>query len=264
MPAADANCAPHSHTLGGGTLDTVDGVKLNLVSTPTAANKPGQVKLTVTDKAGAPITSFSLAHGKQMHLILVRDNLSDYLHLHPEVDADGVWSVDTTLPSAGTWRLVADVMIGEGPALNLGTTFSVKGTSPAFTLPAPVETVEVDGITLNFSGTISASEHGSLMITATDKAGRPVKLEQYLEANAHLVAVRTDGAYAHFHPHSMAAMNACPAGRMPIIDSGAADDANVGMMHFMTEVPGAGTYRLFLQFQTDGVLHTVGFTAIVS
>ena len=59
----------------------------------------------------------------------------------------------------------------------------------------------------------------------------------------------------------MAAMASCPSGSMPIDDPSLVDDAATGMIHMMAEVPGPGTYRLFLQFQVEGIVHTATFTA---
>ena len=41
-------------------------------------------------------------------------------------------------------------------------------------------------------------------------------------------------------------------------------DAKVGEIVFHTELPSAGSYRLFLQFKVDGVVHTAPFTVEVA
>jgi hypothetical protein len=70
--------------------------------------------------------------------------------------------------------------------------------------------------------------------------GERVAVQQYLGAKGHLVALRQgDLAYLHVHP-----------------------DEN--RLKFMAEFPTAGKYRLFLQFQTDGRVHTAAFTQEVS
>lgn len=62
----------------------------------------------------------------------------------------------------------------------------------------------------------------------------------YLGAYGHLVAMAaSDLAYTHIHPNS-------------------ADQAS-GTMQFIGQVS-AGLHRLFLQFQTAGVVHTAEFT----
>ena len=72
------------------------------------------------------------------------------------------------------------------------------------------------------------------------KDGEPVRTEPYLGAGGHLVALRDgDLAFLHVHP---------------------GDDG----VRFAATFPTAGRYRLFLQFQHDGRVHTVAFTQEVS
>ena len=263
-PAADkVKCAPHAHSHGDGLMATVEGMTLDVVAIPNAG-VTGPLSITITGADGQKISDFAAAHTKKMHLIAVREDLGAYQHLHPEVDADGVWTVEANFTGGGKWRIITDVVsMEENEDVILGKVIDVDGPVEKFTLPAAGSVAPQDGFEFKVSGGIASEGHGELMINGT-KDGKTSQLESYLGANAHLVAIRTDGTYAHFHPHSMSSMNACGEGSMPVNDPGAAADAAMGMMHFMTEVPGAGTYRLFLQFQVDGTLHTVPFTADVA
>ena len=68
---------------------------------------------------------------------------------------------------------------------------------------------------------------------------RQVAIQDYLGAKGHLVALREgDLAFLHVHP-----------------------DAD--RLRFGATFPGAGRYRLFLQFQVDGQVHTAAFTQAV-
>jgi len=74
--------------------------------------------------------------------------------------------------------------------------------------------------------------------------GRAVKLEPYLGARGHLVALRsTDLAYLHVHPTQIA--------------------ARTGQVAFATRFPSAGRYRLYLQFKHAGRVRTAEFTTPV-
>jgi hypothetical protein len=98
-------------------------------------------------------------------------------------------------------------------------------------LPVSADTVEVDGLRVHRTRDLGFS---------VTRAGRPVAVEDYLGAKGHLVALRQgDLAFLHVHP-----------------------DEN--RLKFMAEFPTAGTYRLFLQFQTGGRVHTAAFTEEVS
>jgi len=66
-------------------------------------------------------------------------------------------------------------------------------------------------------------------------------VQPYLGANGHLVALRDgDLAYLHVHPR--------------------VDGAPGSAVAFDAEVPSTGTYRLFFDFQVDGVVRTADFT----
>jgi hypothetical protein len=71
-------------------------------------------------------------------------------------------------------------------------------------------------------------------------------LQPYLAAYGHLVALREgDLAYLHVHPEGTPGDGKTAAG------------PGIG---FVAEVPSAGGYRLFLDFQHDGVVRTAEFT----
>ena len=256
------NCSAHVHADGVGTSASSVGFGLDVVSSAAVKGDPTEIRLFVRDRSDQPVREFELTHTKQIHLVLVREDLGDYLHVHPDLNPDGSWSVTTVFPSAGTWRLITDTKTTTGTPIVLGTTITVDGDRTGFSLPAPSDSVSVDGFDISVSGSIPTQGHGSLMFNVS-RNGVAVPLEMYLGTTAHLVAVRTDGVYSHFHAHSMAAMASCPSGSMPIDDPSLVDDAATGMIHMMAEVPGPGTYRLFLQFQVDGVVHTATFTAVL-
>jgi hypothetical protein len=108
----------------------------------------------------------------------------------------------------------------------------------------------VDGYEVQLTGDLVAGQASPLTLTVR-KDGQPVTdLQPYLAAYGHLVALRDgDLAYLHVHPEGAPGDGRTAAG--PEID-------------FVAEVPSAGTYRLFLDFQHDGVVRTAEFTAATS
>ena len=85
----------------------------------------------------------------------------------------------------------------------------------------------------------TAGAESELAFTVT-RGGRRVAVEPYLGARGHLVALRQgDLAFLHVHPD---------------------EDRPT----FMATFPTAGTYRLFLQFRTEGRVHTAAFTQQVA
>ncbi|MGH3587939.1 MAG: hypothetical protein ACRDQ0_16640, partial [Pseudonocardia sp.] len=110
----------------------------------------------------------------------------------------------------------------------------------------PSRVAEVDGYTVELTGELVPGQGSPLTLTVS-RGGVPVTdLQPYLAAFGHLVALRDgDLAYLHVHPDGAPGDGRTPAG--PQIE-------------FVAEVPSAGNYRLFLDFQHDGVVRTAEFT----
>ena len=135
--------------------------------------------------------------------------------------------------------MFADFSYGD-EATTLASDLRVDGDADLKPLPAPAPTAVSDGgydVRLDATGA-SAGEESELRFTIT-RDGRPVDTEPYLGAGGHLVALREgDMAFLHVHP------------------TGDGPD-------FEVEFPTPGRYRLFLQFQHEGRVHTVAFTQVV-
>src|SRR5829696_1507922 len=60
-----------------------------VVRTEPAAPRPGEpvtLRLMVHTADGGMVTDFATAHDQKVHLIVVRDGLDEFAHLHPAVD----------------------------------------------------------------------------------------------------------------------------------------------------------------------------------
>ncbi len=194
---------------------------------------------------GAPVTAFDVEHDKRMHLIVVRRDTTGFQHIHPELGADGTWSVPLTVPAAGSYRAFADFVPTGGAGVTLGVDLAAPGTFEPAT-HAPSRVAQVDGYTVELSGDLVPGQGSPLTLTVS-RDGVPVTdLQPYLGAYGHLVGLRGgDLAYLHVHPDGVPGDGSTPAG--PEIQ-------------FVAEVPSAGSYRLFLDFQHDGVVRTAEFT----
>ncbi|MGH3587045.1 MAG: hypothetical protein ACRDQ0_12055, partial [Pseudonocardia sp.] len=116
----------HSGTVAGGTVDELARRADGTADQPGGlASSRGGYTLTPTDPTltagtaqdftfqivgpdGAPVTAFDVEHDKRMHLIVVRRDTTGFQHVHPEMAADGTWSVPLTLPAGGSYRAFAD------------------------------------------------------------------------------------------------------------------------------------------------------------
>ncbi|WP_223167979.1 hypothetical protein [Nonomuraea sp. SYSU D8015] len=85
--------------------------------------RPTDFRFTVTGPDGEPVTGYEVEHEKKMHFIVVSRDLASFQHLHPEMAADGVWSVKLTL---GADLLVAGDYAPRAPA-GVSRTATVDG-----------------------------------------------------------------------------------------------------------------------------------------
>ncbi|POM26208.1 hypothetical protein BTM25_05970 [Actinomadura rubteroloni] len=233
--------------LPGGLLAEQDGYTLRPATTSVPARRTTDFRFTVTGPDGAPVTRYTRLHGKELHFIIVRRDLSGYQHLHPVRDARGVWSVPLAAGDPGTYRIFTDVRPATAKEqVTLGTDLDVPGDFGPRPLPPAERVAEVDGYRVKLAGDLVPGKPSPLTLTV-EKDGRPVTdLEPYLEAYGHLVAIRAgDLAYLHVHPMGEPGDGTTRPG--PSIE-------------FHAEVPGGGTYRLFLDFQHAGKVRTAEFT----
>ena len=203
------------------------------------------VAFTIEGPDGHPVTEYDVEHEELLHLIAVRRDLSGFQHVHPRLDDTGVWTTDLDL-TPGAWRLYADFTATGAEGLTLGTDLAVAGDHRPVPPPEEeVRTATVDDYTVTVRGDLTAGADAELTLSVS-KDGRPVTdLEPYLGAYGHLVALREgDLAYLHVHPDGEPGDGATAPGPDVV---------------FYAAVPSDGRYRLFLDFQHDGVVRTAAF-----
>ena len=208
-----------------------------------------QLRFTIQGPDGKPVTKYTKTHEKDLHLIVVRRDLSGFHHVHPTMDASGTWTIPFSFTAGGTWRLYADFQpAGLDRTLTLGTDVNVSGLYIPVPLSEPAAIYSFDGYDVTLAGTPVAGKESELTFKVS-RGGKPVTdLQPYLGAFGHLVSLRSgDLAYLHNHPaqHAEAGMKGGPE------------------ITFGTTFPTAATYSLFLDFQHAGAVHTAEFTVKV-
>lgn len=224
---------------------SADGRTLQLGVTQFERGEAGQLRFTIEDAGGRPVTEFDELHDRRMHLIVVRRDGAEFRHLHPEMGADGTWTVPVRFDQPGVYRAFADFSADGEQETLAGDVFVSGGTFEAQPFPAPQAVDSADGYEVRLAADEPrAGEHSELSF-AVSRDGRPVDdLAPYLGAQGHLVALREgDLAFLHVHPEE---------------GDGAANE-----IVFDATFPTAGRYRLYLQFKHEGVVHTVEFTVEV-
>ncbi|KJS53755.1 hypothetical protein VM98_23220 [Streptomyces rubellomurinus subsp. indigoferus] len=227
--------------LPGGLQISDRGYTLSVDDPFVTAGTPTDLRFRILGPDGHALTAYQPQHEKELHLIVAPRDLSTFQHLHPTRAEDGTWSARAAVPAAGEYRVFADFLPdGETEGLTLGADLHAAGDLRPAPLPETGRTVTVDGYTVTLTGDLTPG-HGDQLTLSVSKDGRPVTdLQPYLGAYGHLVALRAgDLAYLHVHPQST---TPGPA------------------ITFHATAPSGGTYRLFLDFQHAGTVHTAAFT----
>ncbi len=228
----------------GGLMVSQDGYTFALAESTSAPRHSAPVSFTITGPDGRPVTAYEREHEKRLHLIAVRRDFTGFQHVHPELGTDGTWLARIDL-TPGDWRLFADFTPGGADPLTLGADLSVAGDYQPAAPAGQSRTAEVDGYTVTLDGVLVPGSDAKLTLSV-HKDGRPVTdLQPYLGAYGHLVALREgDLAYLHVHPDGSPGDGRTKPGPDVV---------------FYAAVPSSGDYRLFLDFQHDGVVRTASF-----
>jgi hypothetical protein len=248
MAEAPHGAEPMIEAVPGSDGRRSDLAGLTFLPVPQPLRAGGTVtwKFLITDCKGNALREFEPEQTKLMHLIVSRTDFTGYQHLHPTLAKDGTWSVKLATPRSGRFRVIADFVI-DGRKYVVGTTLVVPGRSADVPMPAPSLDASVDGydVELQRPAVMDTDSEAQLTFRVT-RNGRPVtNLEPYLGSYGHLVALHApELSYSHVHP--------------------VGEDRSAGAITFNTEFHEAGRFRLFLQFQTHGQVHTVAFTQNVS
>jgi hypothetical protein len=226
-----------------GLSDAAAGLRLRIEPGTLAAGRSTPLAVSLRDEEGSPVTELD-EHGDEppLHLVLVRRDLSEYLHLHPRREGDD-FVVEARLPDPGAWRAYADFEL-DGDKIVLGRDLLVPGTYAPAPLPHPTRTAASGAYRVALDrAELVAGEEATLAFRVERDGAAVADFEPYLGADGHLVAIRADDlSYLHVHP----------------VERRAGDP-----LAFGAELSAPGRYALFLQFRHDGAVRTTRFTVDV-
>jgi hypothetical protein len=238
--------------------------------TPVKAGRPTTLRFHIRRPDGSTLTKFKTGAGPHtgVHLIVVRDDLSQIIHRHPPVAADGSLTQRITFPSAGPWHVVVDVYPDLGvntlPNFQLTGRLRVECAYRPRSLPALRTRQRVGGltVTLRKPRVLRSLRPQFLAVDVRDAGGRPARFDQYYGALAHAIFFRR-ASLAYFHTHVCGAgASACASavgGSTVTGRSTTPGKLRVGML-----IPTAGTWKLFLQAKVQGRIVTIPYTLDVS
>jgi hypothetical protein len=239
-------------------------------------------------------------HGHLMHLFMLRMPAMDQvLHLHPDLQGQGLFTRDLPAIPGGHYRLFGDIVDQSGLAETLVTDIelpdisghSLTGDDANASVPPMARVTSTrarwdDGANMVWLAPITplkAKAPLELRFRVEDKAGQAATdLEPYMGMSGHMAVVRQDlSVFAHIHPSGtvpMAALAvAAGASSTPQAMPNMADMLGMadmpGMHHRSTSdavglspeisfpyaFPRAGWYRLVVQVKEAGNVRTATF-----
>lgn len=232
------------------------------------SQKPTTITYKVKNDKEEVLKNYEVVHEKIMHFIVVRKDLQNFLHLHPEFNpSSGEFTVEVTFPIDGLYRIFPDftptddnpqkIPVTVYSDINVGDTKNYKA-QPVVPDRQPNKTVDGYEIAYSLPAILEQQKEVqySLMI---NKDGQPVtNLDNYLGALGHSVILKTD-TLDFIHTH---------AGDKPDTNQGAGmghssettmmpNESNKGpQINFTTTFPSPGIYKIFTQFQHEGKVIT--------
>lgn len=224
------------------TRRVVDPVehRLNVRATPDG-NPPGKVGLefTVRDaRRDRPVTRFQPVHEKLFHLFVVNQDLSYFAHEHPHLDPDGAFRLRLPVATGGLHRMLADFYPDGGVPQMIAKSVILPGASPSPVALARDDSAK-DGSNLRVElVTVPANPTPGVKTMLFFRVSPGDGLETYLGAWGHLFSA-SDDLIDLMHSH-------------PISASGPEIQFNVIF-------PRGRTYRVWAQFQRNGVVNTARF-----
>jgi hypothetical protein len=253
------------------------GMKLELVRADKAANtnsyymafksepaieagKAARLSFTPSIKGNeSEMVPLDIQHDKKLHLIVVSKDLSYFDHIHPEFQASGSYDInvlpkgtdytngrfhnETKFELGGDYVLFADYVPSGANHQLERIELNVLGTpyqSRKYTTAKTVSITDGYEVTLEPEGGKFFSEgisHISGIIKKDRKEIFADSFENYLGAKAHVVVISEDTQnYLHVHPE--------------VVN---------GRLDLHTTFGKPGIFRGWLQFQTNGTVHTADF-----
>jgi len=243
--------------------------KVELQTTPAdiPVGTPVTIHLTIVEPiTGRQVKDLSIVHEKPLHFFVISSDLTVYQHIHPMLQADGTYSVETTLPQEGSYDVIADFTpVGALRQVSRHTIATAGHPTSDATVRLPlvpdrIFSKIVDGTRIQLSFDRAKPTVGTPLILSFSlsdpKTGAPIHdLQPYLGAWGHTVMLSGDGKdYLHSHPR--VAVRGSAGGGLKAV--GGPD------VSFDAYFPRPVRYRMWFQFQRPNRLITASFDVDIS
>ena len=261
---APGKCSKCGMTLVAANPGVPGEFDLQMQATPAAVKPDEKVKLrfVISDpNTGKQVKQFAIMHDKLFHLFIVSQDLSQFQHIHPMLESDGSFTIETVLPKPGHYKVYSDIYPIEGTPQVLQRDISTVGYKSDLHASVPhlsadtVLTKTLDGIKIELKldpAEPIAGKPMTLKYHLTDeKTGAPLRtLKPYLGAWGHTLVLSEDQTeYVHSHP-----AETIPEDVDRTKLKGGPDVTFEGLL------PRPDVYKIWTQFLHGDTLTTVSFT----
>ncbi len=177
----------------------------------------------------------SLTH--EMHMVIIRDDLQYFHHIHPQRDHLGIWHIPFAPAVGGTYWLYTNFIDSAGHSYGLRFVREYPGSEGEageildFNLEKAVDTYRFRLIPEDIESGMSFT------YVITDEEGKLVYPQRTMGAFGHQVIISTSGYFSHSHPVKRANQN-------PV---------------FYVETPPEGIHLVVAAFQIRGKDYTLSF-----
>ena len=189
----------------------------------------------ILTKEGKPMADLQIMHDKLMHVVLVRNDLKHFDHIHPKQTAPGVFVIPYTFAAAGEYRIWADFTFDNMQHI---VDFDINVTgAPEAEEPDKLRGIQV---TISRPESIVAGAKTQIAFAITDADGKEVSItEKFLAADGHLIVMdETLDEFEHAHDE-------------------AGDKDNTLSFSYTPEK--SGRHKAWVQFTVDSQNRTAGF-----
>ena len=240
----------------------VAGVRAAIAAPPLIrAGEPARLVYRLQTADGRPLTDVGLSHEAWIHLVVLREDLTAFQHVHPQpTGAPGEFALDVVFPAPGRYALNSEFKRrGALRGVDFRQSVEVAGAPGAPGAAAALRedrtAKTVGGVRVELHGDARVGETSDLAFHFTDAAtGAPLRdLQPYLAAAGHVI-VADERLSTIEHGHGEAE-DAAGGERWPL--PGTRFGPEIGFHH---RFPAPGLYKLWGQFRTaDGQVITADF-----